>query len=85
MDSGMIGKIEKAIRYAQEPERFHFEQFTISVQETHNTHTVSLNDGKLTCTCEFYGTHGMCSHTIALEKLFGKMVPGAIPALMDSR
>ena len=29
MDSGMIGKIEKAIRYAQERDRFQFEQFTV--------------------------------------------------------
>ncbi len=27
MDSGMIGKIDKAKRYAQEPHRFHFEIF----------------------------------------------------------
>ncbi len=29
MDSGMIGKIEKAKRYAQERERFHFEALTV--------------------------------------------------------
>ena len=27
MDSGMIGKIEKAIRYAQERDRFRFQKF----------------------------------------------------------
>ncbi len=31
MDSGMIGKIEKAIRYAQERERFRFQKFTVEV------------------------------------------------------
>ncbi len=85
MDSGMIGKIEKAIRYAQERERFRFQKFTVEVQGTHNTHTVSFDQNKLTCTCEFYGTHGMCSHTIAIEKVLGEMLPGAIPAVMSGR
>ena len=83
MDSGMIGKIEKAIRYAQERDRFRFQQFTVEVQGTHNNHTVTFDQGKLTCTCEFYGTHGMCSHTIAIEKVLGEMLPGAIPAVMS--
>jgi SWIM zinc finger len=79
MDSGMIGKIEKAIRYAQERDRFQFQQFTVQVRGTNNTHTVSFDGGKLTCTCEFYGTRGACSHTIAMEKVLGEMLPGAIP------
>jgi hypothetical protein len=82
MDSGMIGKIEKAIRYAQERDRFQFQQFTVEVRGTHNTHSVSFDGGKLVCTCEFYGTHGMCSHTIAIEKVLGEMLPGAIPLVM---
>lgn len=82
MDSGMIGKIEKAIRYAQERDRFRFQSFTVEVRGTHNTHTVSFDDGKLACTCEFYGTRGTCSHTIAIEKVLGEMLPGAIPLVM---
>jgi hypothetical protein len=82
MDSGMIGKIEKAIRYAQERDRFRFQSFTVEVRGTHNTHTVSFDDGKLVCTCEFYGTRGTCSHTIAIEKVLGEMLPGAIPLVM---
>jgi hypothetical protein len=30
MDYGMIGKIEKAKRYAEEPERFQFDRFAIT-------------------------------------------------------
>ena len=85
MDSGMIGKIDKAIRYSQERERFQFQKFTVSVRGEHNTHTVSYDGDKLNCTCEFYGTRGACSHTIAIEKVLGQMLPGAIPALMDRR
>jgi hypothetical protein len=82
MDSGMIGKIEKAIRYAQEPDRFQFQTFSVQVRGEHNTHTVSYNGDKLGCTCEFYGSRGTCSHTIAMEKVLGQMLPGAIPSLM---
>jgi hypothetical protein len=83
MDSGMIGKIEKAIRYAQERDRFQFQKFAVQVRGDHNTHTVSFGDGKLACTCEFYGTRGTCSHTIAMEKVLGEMLPGAIPSVMS--
>ena len=83
MDSGMIGKIEKAIRYAQERDRFQFQQFAVQVRGEHNTHTVSFDGNKLTCTCEFYGTHGTCSHTIAMEKVLGEMLPCAIPLVMS--
>ena len=82
MDSGMIGKIEKAIRYAQERDRFRFQQFAVEVRGEHNTHTVSYDGQKLSCTCEYYGTRGMCSHTIAMEKVLGEMLPGAIPLAM---
>ena len=55
MDSGMIGKIQKAKRYAeQERERFNIETLVISVDGTNNTHKVSLIDGKLSCTCDFF-------------------------------
>src|SRR3989304_8402191 len=83
MDSGMIGKIEKAIRYAQERDRFEFRQLSVQVRGDHNTHTVSFNNGKLACPCEFYGPRGACSHTIALEKVLGEMLPGAIPSVMS--
>jgi hypothetical protein len=83
MDSDMIGKIEKAIRYAQEPNRFEFQDFSVKVRGEHRIHTVNYSQQRLTCTCEFFGSHGNCSHTIAMEKVLGEMLPGAIPAVMS--
>jgi hypothetical protein len=83
MDSAMIGKIEKAIRYAQERDRFEFQQFTVRVQGTHRAHVVSFNCGQWSCGCDFFANRGRCSHTIALEKLLGEMLPGAIPMVMS--
>ncbi|MBT3337008.1 MAG: hypothetical protein HN855_17035 [Anaerolineae bacterium] len=75
MDSGMIGKIQKAKRYAQERERFHLESLEISVEGTNNTHRVSLADGELTCTCDFYNSREYCSHTMAIEEIMKGMEP----------
>jgi hypothetical protein len=82
MDSGMIGKLEKGIRYAQEPERFEFQQFTVTVQGAHRAHTVSYNGGQWSCGCDFFASRGRCSHTIGVEKVLGVMLPDAVPMVM---
>lgn len=82
MDSGMIGKIEKAIKYSREPERFVFEQLTVTVHGEHNDHVVHYDRGSWQCDCGFFASHHQCSHTIAIEKVLGQMLPGAIPSIM---
>jgi hypothetical protein len=78
----MIGKLEKGIRYAQEPERFEFQQFTVMVQGAHRAHMVSYNSGQWSCGCDFFASRGRCSHTIGVEKVLGVMLPDAIPLVM---
>jgi len=85
MDSAMVSRIEKAIRYAQERDRFEFQQFTVKVRGDHHTHTVSYDGGKWHCTCDFFPSRNVCSHTIALEKLLGEALPNGIPMVMDRR
>jgi hypothetical protein len=80
MDSGMIGKIQKAKRYAQERERFHFEAFTVTIDGENNSHRVSLADGKWTCDCDFFRGRGVCTHTMALEELLKGMIPAPVEA-----
>lgn len=75
MDSGMIGKIQKAKRYAQERERFHIESLVISVDGTNNAHRVTLDNGMLKCTCDFFQSREFCSHTMALEEILKDMEP----------
>jgi hypothetical protein len=82
MDSGMIGKIEKAVKYAREPERFEFQQITVTVRGEHKNHQVNYDRGSWQCDCEFFVSHQQCSHTIAIEKVLGQMLPGAIPSIM---
>lgn len=71
----MISKIQKAKRYAQERERFHFKSFEIRVDGSNNDHNLTLEDGALICTCDFYRTRGTCSHTMAMEEILKGMLP----------
>ncbi len=75
MDYGMIGKIEKAHRYAQERQRFAFHKFDVTFSGDNNTHHVTYAEGVFHCDCEFFVLRGRCSHTMALEQLLDKMLP----------
>ena len=75
MDHGMVGKIEKSKRYAEEPERFEFNNFTLNFDGDNNDHTVTCTHGNLSCDCEFFSVRQVCSHTMALERLLDKMLP----------
>jgi hypothetical protein len=76
MDYGMIGKIEKAKRYAEQRNRFHFSSFTVMVDGENNPHRVEYENGKWSCDCDFFKTRGRCSHTMALEFILEGMVSG---------
>jgi hypothetical protein len=75
MDYGMIGKIEKAKRYAQERTRIHFESLTVTFDGENNPHTVQFKNGEWLCDCDFFKTRGRCSHSMALEMILEGMVP----------
>ena len=75
MDSGLIGKVEKAHRYATERDRFDFDALTVTVRGDNDAHQVTLEDGKWRCGCEFFARHQVCAHSMALEHLLEGMVP----------
>ncbi len=74
MDYGLIGKIEKAKRYAQERDRIEFKMFNVVFKGENNQHTVTYDQGDWHCTCDFFQTRGRCSHTMALETVLEDMV-----------
>jgi len=80
MDYGMIGKIEKAKRYAQQPERFRFNSFDLTFHGDNNTHQVRFEDGKFHCDCEFFLTHQRCGHTMAVEIMLKDMISAPVEA-----
>ena len=76
MGSIMIGKIEKARRYASEADsRVVFEQFRATVQGDNNTYTVAFDKGRWSCGCHYFATHGVCSHSMTLERVLNGMMP----------
>ena len=75
MQSSLIGKIEKAKRYAQEPERVRFVEFSVYFRGDNSTYTTGYSDDKWHCTCDFFGKWGLCSHTMALEKMMSQWLP----------
>jgi len=76
MDSGLIGKIEKGKRYAEERnKRVHFQSFQVTVDGDNSSHVVKMENGLLECDCDFFRSRGRCSHTIALETILEGMLP----------
>ncbi|HJX03511.1 MAG TPA: SWIM zinc finger family protein [Dehalococcoidia bacterium] len=75
MQSSLIGKIEKAKRYAAEPERVVLNSFTAAFKGDNNDYKVSYNSGKWLCTCNFFSQMGICSHIMALQKIYEKILP----------
>lgn len=75
MDYGMIGKIEKAKRYAEQRDRIKFSAFTVTLEGENNPHTVRYDHGQWECDCSFFGSRGVCSHTMAMERVLNGMLP----------
>ena len=74
-DAGMISKIQKAKRYAEELDRVSFSSFEVSMRGDHSTYTVSYDQGKWGCQCNFFASRGVCSHTMTMERALGVMLP----------
>ncbi len=83
MDSGMISKIEKAKRYATEPGRILFRSFQVTFRGDNSTHEIAFDNGSWNCDCHFFQQRGVCSHTMALERILGEMIPVATTTAVD--
>lgn len=76
MNSSMIGKIEKAHRYAKEPERVRLQGFNASFRGSHDDYHVSLEDGSWSCSCHAFTSHalGNCAHVMAVQEMLAAML-----------
>ena len=75
MQSSLIGKIEKAKHYAQETERVTFSEFSVEFKGEHDNYITSYKEKKWHCSCHFFSSWGLCSHTMALERILDNMLP----------
>ena len=75
MQSSLISKIQKANIYAREPDRVTFRELSTTFLGDNETHTVAFQDNHWSCDCHFFGSAGICSHVMAIQKLLGSMLP----------
>jgi len=75
MHSSLIGKVEKAKRYAQEPDRVTLSEFSADFRGEHDNYAVTYKSNKWHCTCQFFSQWETCSHTMALQRLFVGVLP----------
>jgi hypothetical protein len=81
MNSGLIGKVEKARLYAQEKSRIHVRGLAVEFDGENDKHDVSLDGETWRCTCDFFDGWGACAHTMALERVLDGMIPRSTLAL----
>ena len=75
MDNGMIRKLTKAKMYAEERNRIKFNSFSVGFDGKNNPHTVTYQEGKWECDCDYFIGRETCSHTMALEIILEGMFP----------
>jgi hypothetical protein len=75
MHSSLIGKIEKANRYARERDRITFDQLGVTFRGDNDTHRVSLDAGVWHCECHYFESWKSCVHQLTLQKILGEMLP----------
>ncbi|MHB8459344.1 MAG: hypothetical protein ACYDAK_01990 [Candidatus Limnocylindrales bacterium] len=73
--SSLIGKVEKANRYARELDRISIDGLSLTFRGDNDTHAVTLDAGTWHCTCHYFASFGSCVHLLALQKIFGIMLP----------
>ena len=74
MDSSFIGKIDKARRYAEEKERVSIQRFSATFHGNHNSYAVEFDSGVWRCECAYFLNRGVCSHTMALQRMLDEML-----------
>ncbi len=77
MHSSIIGKIDKARKYAEEKDRVNITILKATFQGDHNSYEVGFENGSWHCECRFFLTRGVCSHTMALQRMLDEMLANA--------
>lgn len=74
MHSDLIGKIEKARRYAAEPERIKVDDLAVTFNGGNSNHKIELKNGHWSCDCSFFHGWGTCAHVMALQRILNPML-----------
>lgn len=76
MHSSMIGKIEKAHRYATERDRIKIQGMSATFHGGHDDYLVTFREDSWHCNCHTFESHaiGTCSHVMALQEILQEML-----------
>lgn len=74
MHSDLIGKIEKARRYAEDPSRVSLGELKATFRGGNSDHEIVLHDGHWECNCSFFRNWGTCAHIMAMQKILNPML-----------
>lgn len=70
----VVSDVEKAKHYSEEPDRITLLAFEASFHGEHNDYTISYDNGSWDCDNAYFRSHGICSHTMAMERMLKGMV-----------
>ena len=74
----IVSDVKKAKRYSEESDRISVLSFDAQFAGENSPHNLGYNDGQWRCTCSFFGTRGVCSHSMAIERIMKGMVKAAL-------
>lgn len=74
MNSAMISKIEKARRYAEEPERVRIHELEVDFNGDHASYVVSMNGTSFSDSSPGFQSTGTSAHIMALQRLLHDML-----------
>src|SRR6476661_4951382 len=77
MNSSMIGKIEKARRYTQEPERIRITTLAARFHGSNDDYDLTFDTDQWRCACHTFAQFGSCAHIMAAQRLLAPMLPTA--------
>ena len=65
-DEVYLSKIELALKYRNEKERYEYSNGRIVLHSQHGVRTITADEEGYHCTCEYYEQNGICSHILSL-------------------
>jgi len=74
--------VEKANRYTHEKDRIQFQSFEAVFHGENSEHHFGYTGNKWHCDCDFFKSRGVCSHTMAMERLLTGMLDVAVPQVV---
>lgn len=79
----VVSDVEKSIHYAEEPDRITFITFDATFEGGHNEYHISYDHGMWDCDNPYFQSRGVCSNTMAMEKMLQGMVKPVTLLVME--